>query len=288
MRMAETDSQHTQPISRPDTRPAADSRLLWIAAGVLVVVLAAWLMLTPGGLFGKADAVGYAVCHRIDVRSFHLPGGRAVPLCARCSGTFLGVMVGLFGPALLFGRRRAAAFPPLPMIAVMLLATAWWGIDGTNSFVNLLDNIALPRLWEPTNFLRVTTGMFHGITMASLILPVLNSTVWADATNEPTLDRWPQLGVLYGIGAMLIAMVYSELPVFLYPLAFLSAVGVVVILSATMTILVTTLLGRENRARTFTEALPLFLLGIAATFVMIGGISALRYAMFGTWDGLAI
>src|SRR5690606_1182571 len=47
------------------------------------------------------------------------------------------------------------------------------------------------------------------ISMASLILPILNSTVWAGATNEPTLDRWGQLGVLYGIGAVLIAMVYS-------------------------------------------------------------------------------
>jgi len=174
------------------------------------------------------------------------------------------------------------------MIAVMLLATAWWGIDGANSFAHLLPGEGIPRLWEPTNFLRVTTGMFHGITMASLILPILNSTVWADATNEPTLDRWGQLGVLYGIGAVLIAMVYSELPVFLYPLAFLSAVGVVVILSATMTVIVTTLLGRENRARTVTEALPLFLLAVAATFVLIGGIDALRFAIFGSWDGFSI
>lgn len=286
--MTDSDTRHTSPTPRSDARPAPDSRLLWVAVGVLVVVLAVWLMLTPDGLLGKADAIGYAVCHRIDARSFHLPGGRAVPLCARCSGTFLGVMVGLFGPGVLFGRRRAAGFPPLPMIAVMLLATAWWGIDGVNSFAHLLPGEGIPRLWEPTNFLRVTTGMFHGITMASLILPILNSTVWAGATNEPTLDRWGQLGVLYGIGAVLIAMVYSELPVFLYPLAFLSAVGVVVILSATMTVIVTTLLGRENRARTVTEALPLFLLAVAATFVLIGGIDALRFAMFGSWDGFSI
>ncbi|HOA23173.1 MAG TPA: DUF2085 domain-containing protein [Aggregatilineales bacterium] len=286
--MSDFDTRHTNLTSHSEARPAPDSRLLWIAVVVLVVVLAVWLMLTPDGLLGKADAIGYAVCHRIDARSFHLPGGRAVPLCARCSGTFLGVMVGLFGPGVLFGRRRAAGFPPLPMIAVMLLATAWWGIDGANSFAHLLPGEGIPRLWEPTNFLRVTTGMFHGITMASLILPILNSTVWADATNEPTLDRWGQLGVLYGIGAVLIAMVYSELPVFLYPLAFLSAVGVVVILSATMTVIVTTLLGRENRARTVTEALPLFLLAVAATFVLIGGIDALRFAIFGSWDGFSI
>ena len=259
--------------------------LVYFAVGLLLL---GWLLHTPPGLLGKADAVGYAVCHRIDARSFHLPGGRAVPLCARCSGMFLGVMLGLLGPGLLFGRRRAGGFPPLAMLAVMLGMTAWGGIDGANSFAHLLRGEGTPRLWQPTNFLRVTTGMLHGITMGTLILPVLNATLWADATGEPALGRWRELALLYVIGAALVAMVYSELPVFLYPLAFLSAVGVVVILSALMTVIVVTVLGRENTAHTLADALPMLLLGVAATFVLVGGIDALRFAMFGSWDGFAV
>ena len=56
------------------------------------LVLLGWLLNTPPGLLGKADAIGYAVCHRIDLRSFHL-GERALPLCARCSGMYLGAML---------------------------------------------------------------------------------------------------------------------------------------------------------------------------------------------------
>lgn len=266
---------------------APGSRLLWIAAVILLLVLSVWVALTPGGLLGKADAIGYAVCHQIDVRSFHLPGGRAVPLCARCSGTFLGVLVGLFGPAVLFKKRHAGGFPPLGIIAVMLTMTAWWAFDGANSFAHLLPP-SVPRLYGPTNFLRVTTGMMHGITMGGLILPILNATLWQDATAEPTVGRWRELAALYGIGIVLIAMVYSEIGVFLYPLAVLSALGVVIILTAITTVFVATVLRRENAARTLTDALPLFLLGLAVTFVMIGGIDALRYAMFGTWDGFEI
>ena len=35
---------------------------LILLLGILLVV---WLILTPPGLLGKADAIGYAVCHRI-------------------------------------------------------------------------------------------------------------------------------------------------------------------------------------------------------------------------------
>ena len=37
--------------------------LVLLAVGLLFV---GWLLNTPGGLLGKADAIGYAVCHRID------------------------------------------------------------------------------------------------------------------------------------------------------------------------------------------------------------------------------
>jgi len=47
-----------------------------LAVGLLLL---GWLLNTPEGLLGKADAVGYAVCHRIEARSFHL-GERPIPL----------------------------------------------------------------------------------------------------------------------------------------------------------------------------------------------------------------
>jgi hypothetical protein len=57
-------------------------RLLIVTAFGLVLL--GWLINTPAGLLGKADAIGYAVCHRIDLRSFFI-GERQFPLCMRCS-----------------------------------------------------------------------------------------------------------------------------------------------------------------------------------------------------------
>ena len=46
------------------------------------------------GLLGKLDAVGYAVCHRLDSHSLHV-GSLQLPLCARCTGEFNAAAIGL-------------------------------------------------------------------------------------------------------------------------------------------------------------------------------------------------
>jgi hypothetical protein len=79
---------HPPENNAPATNPVARIRTLPIGRGLLIIafiaVLLAGLWATPPGLLGKADAIGYAVCHRIDLRSFHL-GDRQLPLCARCT-----------------------------------------------------------------------------------------------------------------------------------------------------------------------------------------------------------
>ena len=274
---APRDSLRQRLMSPPD-------RLLWVAVVALLVVAAVWAYFTPSGLLGRADAIGYAVCHRIAVRSFAFPDGRQLPMCARCSGTFLGVLIGLLGPGLILRRRRAGLFPPPAVIAVLIGFSLFWAFDGANSFVHLLPP-ALPRLYTPANSLRLLTGMLHGITMGSLLLPVLNAVLWADVTPERTIENAGHLLVLMGIGGIVIGMILSGLAVFLYPLALLSAVGVLSILGTVCTVLLTTLLGYENKARSLREALPLLLLGLTLALIMIGGVDALRFAMFKTWEG---
>ncbi len=90
--------------------------------GLAFLLTAVWLFLTPSGLMGKAQAVGYAVCHQIDHRSFHF-FGYTFPLCARCSGTFLGAMLGLFYQST-FGRKGKM---PKPIVLVLfgLMAVSW-------------------------------------------------------------------------------------------------------------------------------------------------------------------
>ena len=145
---------------------------------VLVIVafgltMTAWLLNTPPGLLGKADAVGYAVCHRIDLRSFHL-GDRQLPLCARCSGMYLGAMLGLIYQGLI-GRRRTGIPNWKIILAISIFALAFI-IDGLNSFLSFFPGA--PGLYEPNNTIRLLTGTGVGLAIAIVLYPAFNSTVW--------------------------------------------------------------------------------------------------------------
>jgi uncharacterized membrane protein len=281
------DAEVTVRPSLTDRLFAPANRLAWIAALVLLLAATVWAALTPEGLLGKADAVGYAVCHRITVRSFAFPDGRQLPMCARCSGTFIGVVVGMLAPGLLFKRGKAALWPPAWMMIVLILFSASWALDGTNSFTQLLP-YDIPRPYTTTNLIRLTTGMLHGLTMGSMVIPVVNATLWADVKAERTMDKPWHLAALVGIGVVLIAMVYSERAVFLYPLAVVSAVGAVAVLASVALVMVAAVLRRENQARTLMDALPLILLGLAGSLILIGLIDAGRFLVFGTWEGFDI
>src|SRR5690606_17888035 len=57
---------------------------------------------------GLADYAGYTLCHRLTGHSFHV-AGRQLPLCARCTGMYLGIFI-TFAALLLAGRERRAQF----------------------------------------------------------------------------------------------------------------------------------------------------------------------------------
>jgi uncharacterized membrane protein len=248
---------------------------------VFAAVFGTWLLLTPDGLLGKADAVGYAICHRIDGRSFHIHG-RPLPLCARDTGIYLGALVGfvVVGAA---GRSRAGRMPPTPILATLVAFIFIMGVDGLNSYSHFFENT--PHLYTPRNWLRLVTGTFHGLALSSLVYPVLNMTLWKNVEPEPTIANFKELGGLVLVCALMIELVLLEVPVILYPLAILSALGVVMMLTAVNTMIVVTVLGGEGAYTRWREvALPI-LMGLTLSFVELGAIDALRYALTGTWAG---
>lgn len=277
--MAETTAPPVSSV--PQKWPARALPTLFV--GVAALVFAAWLLGTPPGLLGKADAVGYAVCHRIDERSFHI-GDRQLPLCARCTGTYLGALVGI-GALAVLGRR--AGNPPARRLLVILLGfIAVMGFDGINSYLTLFPGA--PHLYEPQNWLRLVTGTFNGMAMAALVFPVLNQTLWKNWENRPALSGFRDLGVLVVLGVIVIGLVLTENPVILYPLALLSALGVVALLTMLDTTLLLILTRRDGRVERWTGALLPLVAGFTLAILQIGLIDAARFAVFRTWGGFVL
>jgi len=260
-------SQAVPPIESVSARPI-HRRIGALILAASLIVIGAWTVVMPGGVLGHADLVGYAVCHRIPERSFFI-GGQQLPLCARCSGTYLGALTGL-GVLYLLGRRRAANLPPTIVLFMLALFVAAWGADGVNSYLTLFPG--LPHLYEPHNWLRLTTGTLEGIALASVVLPIFNQTMWADATDEHSLRDLRELGVLVLAGVAVMGLVLAEPPALLYPLAILSSGSVLWLLTLINSLLATIAARKENLARVWRDAAPMMLVGLAMALIELSAI----------------
>ncbi|MFQ6102400.1 MAG: DUF2085 domain-containing protein [Anaerolineae bacterium] len=254
----------------------------WLVVVLALAALLAFVVATPDGFLNKTDMVAYAVCHRIEAHSFVIVGHQ-LPLCARCTGTFLGALTGFFGQAVVLRRRRDAEFPPVPIIVILASFMLLWAADGLNSYLALLNG---PHLYEPRNWLRLTTGALNGLAMSALVYPIFNFTLWRRPASTRTIRNPRDLGVLLLLEACLVGLVLTRWSFLLYPLALLSALGVLTLLTAVNSMLVVVIVRRENVVDTWREATIPLLAGFTVSLIQVSVIDVVRYALTGTLSGI--
>jgi uncharacterized membrane protein len=232
--------QPTPPLARLG-RAAGPLKALLVLVTALVVT--GWLLLTPPGLLGKADAAGYAVCHRIESRSFFI-GDRQTPLCARCSGMYLGALLGL---VYLGSRGRRAGMPPLRISLALLGFLVLFGLDGANSYLQFFPGA--PGLYQPQNWLRLLTGTGLGLGIAAILVPVVNQSLWSAYDPRPALAGWREFLPLLGLAGLLVLAMLSGIPLLLYPLALLSGASILLILALVYAVVWVMLARQETASR---------------------------------------
>lgn len=249
---------------------------------IVGAVLSLWLLNTPPGLFGKADAIGYAVCHQIDLRSFHI-GDRAMPLCARCSGMYLGAVLSIVFLSILSPKHAGS-----PSKLIMFLSGALvflFVLDGVNSYLNLPFFPSAPSLYAPNNVTRLLTGTGMGIVLAVILYPAFNQTMWVDWSAKPVFKNAGSFLILVLLALIVDLIVLTENPVFLYPLALVSVLGVLLLLSMVYGMLILILLRRENQIKKMSALFLPMLAGFGVAIIQIGLLDFIRYLLTGTWDG---
>lgn len=247
-------------------------RLTTVVVALAVFIIIVAIQLPPSTLLGKADVVGYAICHRIPERSFFI-GGRHLPLCARCTGTFLGAILGL-GAMLLYGRRRAAGLPPVSVLGLLVVFVAVWGFDGLNSYLTFFPGA--PNLYEPQNWLRLTTGLLNGIALVTLIFPIFNFSIWREPPKERVFQNVWELLVLLPVVALLVLLIQARIEILLYPLALLSTLGVVMMLALLNSVIAALTLGRESYATNWRQALIPLAVGAALAILEMTALILVR------------
>jgi uncharacterized membrane protein len=285
----------TTPLSPSHGKPRKRSPLVsGLVVAVAIVAFVMFLLITPGDMLGytgnwflaKTQMVGYAVCHQIVQHTFII--GHPLPLCARCTGTFIGALFGFFGQAVVLRRRRAVEFPPILIIVILVTFTLLWAADGLNSLLateglntTIVAIFHVRNLYEPMHELRLLTGALNGLTMSALVYPAFNATLWRRFLPERAIRGLRDLGLLVLLELCLVGAVLSlvliSLPWTIYPLAFLSALGVLTLLTGVNTMLVLIAVQRENTASSWRDALIPLLAGFTVSLLQIAAISMVRY-----------
>lgn len=260
--------------------------LIFLVIAAVVVTLAFYTVTDPhrlgeNRLLDAADYAGYAVCHRITARSFTIDG-RQVPLCARCTGMYLGAIL-TFGILGLSGRWRRADLPPWPILLVLLAFIGLMGIDGANSYTQFFPD--LPRLYQPQNWLRLVTGMGTGLAMGSILFPAVAQTLWWQQERRAAVATWRDLEGLVAAAGLVILLLLSNQPLVIYVMALMSAAGVLLILTAINSMVLLILLQRDARMTSWREAAVPLLAGLLLAMVQIGVVALFRYQLTGTMAG---
>lgn len=250
------------------------SHRLW--AGLLAVLLTTFL-LAPWPLLDKLWAVGYGICPQRVSHSYFL-SGRQLPLEARMMGMFAGfaLSVGVFAG---LGRFRARRLPTWPYLLVLAVFGASMAFDGVNATAH---DLGLPHLYAPYNPARLVTGLLMGAAIAGLLWPILNMTVWREAPDLPVLDRPWHLALVLLVLGLFAAAILLGVDWLLYPVSLLTTVGEIALLTTLGTVVAAVILRRDRQATSAWDLVPSVVVGLALAALVLGVMSAMRYAVLGT------
>lgn len=252
------------------------SRWRWVSKGLLLglpaTIISLFVLLTPPGLWEKARVIGYALCHQLSARSFFIHEHQT-PLCARCTGMYLGFSISVIY-LILRRRTRAARLPAAGIVAVLIGFVTIMGIDGINSTISIIPNA--PQLYHTTNIHRIVTGTLFGMGLAMLFLPIFNTAIWAQPTGDRTIKNWRELAILVAVCLGLDAVVLTQADWLFYPITILSIVGPLFLLGLMGGIIVLTMRNIPNSVQRWQQFAGPLMAGVALGLVLITLMDVLR------------
>ncbi|MBC7236221.1 MAG: DUF2085 domain-containing protein [Chloroflexi bacterium] len=211
------------------------------------------------------------VCHQLASHCLYY-GGKPLPLCARCSGAFVGATLAM-GLLWLLGEGRRSDLPPWRHAWPLALGAFFWAADGANSF---LHDWGLPHLYMPSNALRLITGTGVGLAVGTVLYPAYHYALWRHVREERVLaEGWHSVALFAGgAGFVGLSLAWRSAPRWLALAVNVGSVGVV--LSLANALLAALLIHQRGRAERWIEIVPYLLLGTLAAVLETGVAALLR------------
>jgi uncharacterized membrane protein len=213
--------------------------------------------------------LGYGLCHQLADRSF-IAGGVQLPVCARDTGIYIGFVVSLAVIAYLDRGLRRQDMPPawiLGVGAAALLLMAW---DGVTSYMGLR---------ETTNVLRLATGLGAGFALPLIVVPTVNSGLWARPGAGRVLGE-PWKGLVWVAAApVTFGVLLWGAPLLGAGYAVLTAACILVTFSAVNMIVISSVRRFERSAARLRDAWPAVLVALLVTIVELALADWLRLVL---------
>ncbi len=158
------------------------------------------------------------VCNQAPERTVTLGGG-LLPLCARCSGIYAGVLLGTAYQLILL-RFRIKKLPPLK---VSLAALFFLGLLIADSLGSRFG------LWDFPNRVRLNLGLLGGASISLFLFPVFNYLFFADSKNDNCMINGREYAGLLILLMLAGFAAASGRAVFYHPAALVSVSGIILL-----------------------------------------------------------
>ncbi len=139
-------------------------------------------------------------CHQVATHCLQFEG-RPLPLCARCTGMFLGTVLALLG-LWAMGQGRRSRLPSWHMGLILATLAGLWVIDGVNSFLFAIGGSFI--LYRPSNMIRLISGVGMGLTLGVVLYPVYHLAFWHEVDERRVLDEVWRFFLLAVAGALVV------------------------------------------------------------------------------------
>ncbi len=251
--------------------------LRWVLLGLILILLAAFLA-APGTLAYKLLLAMGGVCALRPDHSYFI-GNLQLPLEARMTGIYGGFLLTLLTLLLLkrWGAQRLGTKLIIALLALFFLSMAFDGLNSTFAELNL------PHLYQPTNTLRLATGLLSGIAIAPALLWLLNvvATPRTPRTQAVVQSGWELLLFLL-ICTLFGGLVIQASFVFYLPVALISVGGIITTLMLTVLLVVVVLGGLEGRVVRFRQLQAPAELALLLSVALLAGLATLRWSFIDT------
>jgi uncharacterized membrane protein len=253
-------------------RESLDCRPL-ILGGFAATVLIAFVI-APGNIATKAHFALHGLCAQRPSHSLQI-GDTTLPMDARMTGIYLGAAATVVW-LIAVRRLRATRLPSRPVLVLLAAFVVALAVDGVNA---LFFDLRLPTMYEPSNFIRLATGVLAGTALGLALGHMFASSIWADGDRERAVVMKPvELLAPIAASAAIALLALSDVPMLYAPFAVglvIAAVSVFWLLG----IVVLALLSNGGWShQTWSDLTPTALTSLIVAIVSVAALAGLRFA----------